>query len=441
MEFNLKILIYTIGTYGDLHPFLVLATQLHLQNHRIRFVTNAPNIPKVLKCGFEAVSIPPSLDADDPQVAKALMHPKTGIKSLYKDNFLPNLESIYSILLSEASDCQLLIGGSLSYVASLVHEKTSIPWISIGLQPAFFMGNSYLPAMGHALWLYPLTSRFTFFSKTILRMIRLETHMWSFAWRKLRTELDLTDKKHFLFDGAHSPQLELAAFSSILTVKTKGLNTLNYIGFPRPLRSRESLSADLKSFLKHNHDLWIFTLGSTTHKVGDLFYQKTFELLKENITQAALLICGERNEELQLKFASLPNVLVTNYVPYDKIFKFASVVIHQGGIGTLAETMRAGVPSVIAPFCNDQFDNAIHAEKAGVANIINLNKLDSKRFYLKILSAKTKSLKAKELAQTVAHEDQRDHGFNMILKFISDLEVQSQTRTQKAKASGDLCLN
>jgi len=46
-----------------------------------------------------------------------------------------------------------------------------------------------------------------------------------------------------------------------------------------------------------------------------------------------------------------------DYAPFDQLLPRVSAIIHQGGIGTIALAMRAGLPQLIVPFAYDQFFN------------------------------------------------------------------------------------
>ena len=44
-------------------------------------------------------------------------------------------------------------------------------------------------------------------------------------------------------------------------------------------------------------------------------------------------------------------------------------MVHQGGVGTAAQALAAGVPQLVVPLKNDQFDNARRLERLGVARV------------------------------------------------------------------------
>ena len=56
-----------------------------------------------------------------------------------------------------------------------------------------------------------------------------------------------------------------------------------------------------------------------------------------------------------LKKEALPEtVFMTGSVPHGWLFPQMAAVVHHGGVGTTAEGLRAGVPSVLTPFFGDQ---------------------------------------------------------------------------------------
>jgi rhamnosyltransferase subunit B len=63
-------------------------------------------------------------------------------------------------------------------------------------------------------------------------------------------------------------------------------------------------------------------------------------------------------------------VLAVQYAPHSAVFPHASVVVHQGGIGTTGETMRAGRPTLVVHYGHDQPDNAARLVRLGMARSI-----------------------------------------------------------------------
>lgn len=82
----------------------------------------------------------------------------------------------------------------------------------------------------------------------------------------------------------------------------------------------------------------------------------------------AITKCGKRGIISGMgKIDNLPdNLISVGSIPHTWLFEKVSVVCHHGGAGTTAAGFRAGVPSVIIPFSNDQFAWAHRAFDLGV---------------------------------------------------------------------------
>src|SRR5690606_17647435 len=56
-----------------------------------------------------------------------------------------------------------------------------------------------------------------------------------------------------------------------------------------------------------------------------------------------------------------------------------ALLMHHGGIGTMSQGLRWGVPQVITPLAHDQFDNAARGEALGVSATIPAARLTGKK--------------------------------------------------------------
>ena len=59
-------------------------------------------------------------------------------------------------------------------------------------------------------------------------------------------------------------------------------------------------------------------------------------------------------------------MLATGYVPFSAVLPRAALLIHHGGIGTVAQAVAAGIPQLMVPRAFDQFDNAARIERLGL---------------------------------------------------------------------------
>jgi len=196
---------------------------------------------------------------------------------------------------------------------------------------------------------------------------RLLTNRWMHELYALRRELGLGRGPHPVFEGKFSPRLVLALFSRVIgapqpdwpahTVQT---------GFTFFDTNGATISADVEEFLNAGDPPIVFTLGSSAVVDPGRFFHESIEAA-ERVGRRALLIAGDERPVGEVP----PTVHVTAYVPYSMVFPRVAAVVHPGGIGTTAQTLRAGVPMIVVPYSFDQPDNAARLRRAGVSETIS----------------------------------------------------------------------
>ena len=83
-------------------------------------------------------------------------------------------------------------------------------------------------------------------------------------------------------------------------------------------------------------------------------------------------------------------------------------MVHQGGIGTTAQALRAGVPQLVIPYSFDQPDNAARIERLGISQTIGRTEYSGLRAFKSLQGLLTNSKysqQAKRIAQQVNSEN------------------------------------
>ena len=108
-----------------------------------------------------------------------------------------------------------------------------------------------------------------------------------------------------------------------------------------------------------NHPL-VFVLGSSAVWLAGDFWRKAIAAAGNPRPT------GRADLRFTQHLGHLPDgVRAFAYLPYSKVFPAAAAVIHQAGIGTLAQALRSGRPQLIVPVAFDQPDNARRAAMLG----------------------------------------------------------------------------
>ena len=119
-------------------------------------------------------------------------------------------------------------------------------------------------------------------------------------------------------------------------------------------------SDELAAFLEAGEKPVYIGFGSMTTLEK---HENLAELAAEALTKSGKrgIICGMGKPSNMTK-----DIFVLDSIPHTWLFERVSAVCHHGGAGTTAAGFKAGVPSIIIPFSNDQFAWAHRSYDLGV---------------------------------------------------------------------------
>jgi UDP:flavonoid glycosyltransferase YjiC (YdhE family) len=291
-----------------------------------------------------------------------------------REFLFPALRQTYDDLLDAATRPQradLLLLGELNYAGPLVAEVTGIPWASYLLAPLSFFSAFDPPVLP----MYPRLARadrtVPGLGRAIKRLARFMSRKWPEPIYELRAELGLERGSNPLFDAKHSPSLVLALFSRMLGREQKDWpphTKITGFCFYDSDAGNATLPPHLEAFLAAGPAPVVFTLGSAAVMAAGKFYEYSAKAAMRLGVRAVLLIgSDQRNRPPQ----ALPETIcVAEYAPFSVLFPRAALVVHQGGVGTTAQCLRAGKPMLIMPYSHDQPDNARRMRRLQVARVI-----------------------------------------------------------------------
>jgi rhamnosyltransferase subunit B len=372
MNTGKRIVLTTHGTLGDLHPFLAIALELQKRGHHPLIATSEYHRRKVEAAGIEFHAIRPDIFFHDKDLHRRLTEPRRGMERCIRDFMLPVIGETYEDLLAAVQTgggADLLVSQILIFAASLVAEKTGIRWISTELQPGAFLSAYDPPVMAPTPFLSHLRPLGTTFHRALFNIAKFTARSWTKPIKQLRRELGLSPDNDPLFTGRNSPHLVLALFSQVLAEPQPDWvpNTV-ITGFPFYDESDFSLTPELERFLDAGEPPIVFTLGSSAVWDAGNFYVESISAAMKLGKRAVLLI---GNDPVNQPQEPLPeNIIAVDYAPFAKIFPRASVIVHQGGVGTTGQALRAGKPMIVMPYGGDQFDNGARIERLGVGHMI-----------------------------------------------------------------------
>jgi rhamnosyltransferase subunit B len=370
----LRIVLSNIGTYGDINPLIALALELKRRGHTPIMALPGVYQSRIAPIGLEFHAIRPDIDPTNNVLVEMVYDIKHGTEHGLRDFLFPSLRQTYDDLLDAATNparADLLLLGELNYAGPIVAEITGIPWASYVLAPLSFFSAFDPPVLPPYPKLAKADKRVPGFGRVIKRVARFVSRKWPEPIYELREELGLPRGENPLFDAKHSPYLVLALFSRVLGTKQKDWppNTvITGFAFYDADAGNAKLPANLEQFVANGEPPVVFTLGSAAVLAAGDFYEVSAKAAMELGKRAVLLIGTDPRNRPREKMPE--SICIAEYAPYSKLFSSASVVVHQGGVGTTAQCMNAGRPMLIMPYSHDQPDNARRMKRLGVAKVI-----------------------------------------------------------------------
>ena len=408
----MRIVLSNIGTFGDINPLIAMALELKRRGHAPVMAVPAVFEEKIVPLGLVFHAVRPDIDPENTILVEMIYDVKKGTERGLREFLFPVLRQTYDDLLDAATRperADLLLLGELNYAGPLVAEVTGIPWASYVLAPLSFFSAFDPPVLP----MYPRLARadktVPGMGRAIRRLARFVSRKWPQPIYDLRAELGLAKGANPLFDAKHSPYLVLALFSRVLGVEQKDWpeNTrITGFCYYDSDAGNDELPANLKEFLAAGPAPVVFTLGSAAVLAAGRFYEFSAKAAMRLGVRAVLLIgTDERNRPRQ----ALPeSICVAEYAPFSALFPQAALVVHQGGVGTTAQCLRASKPMLIMPYSHDQPDNGRRMRRLKVARVIQRGNYLPVRVARKLKAMLEEPLfarRAKLVAQRLERED------------------------------------
>ena len=428
----MRIVLSNIGTFGDINPLIAIALELKRRGHVPVMAVPAVFGPKILPLGLEFHPVRPDIDPENTLMAEMIYDVRKGTERGLREFLFPVLRQTYDDLLDAATRparADLLLLGELNYAGPIVAEITGIPWASYVLAPLSFFSAFDPPVLP----MYPRLARadkaIPGMGRAIKRLARLVSRNWPQPIYDLRSELGLPKGQNPLFDAKHSPFLVLALFSRSLGLPQKDWppNTLiTGFCFYDSDAGNSTLPPILEAFLNAGPPPVVFTLGSAAVLAAGRFYEFSARAAIRLGIRAVLLIGSDKRNQIR---QPLPDsICVAEYAPYSKLFSRAAMVVHQGGVGTTAQCLRAGKPMLIMPFSHDQPDNGRRMQRLKVARVIQRGNYTPVRVARKLRAMLDEPLFARR-AEIVARRLEQEDGLRSACDALEALYGKTANQT------------
>jgi sterol 3beta-glucosyltransferase len=412
------ITIFTIGSRGDVQPFIALGVELKKEGHRVRVATFENFESFVTDYGLELYPI----QGDVSKIASSDL-----LKGAHQaDNpfkFLLSFNKLKSLVFDLQKDFLQACKGS---DAIIYH-----PGVSIG----YFIAQ-HLQVPGILATPFPMTPTRAYPSLIFYDRLRLGGGV-NFITHKIFEQImwmasSAPIKQFWKQEFGHAPKGFSQPYGRQTTRKYPTITSSSNYVFPKPDDWPEHVHntgywfldepdwtppEDLRDFLEKGQPPVYVGFGS----VGD----PTKAAQTSDIVIRALTFSGQRGILAtgwsgMSKLDQIPdNIFVLESTPHSWLFPRMAAVVHHGGAGTTAAGLRAGVPNILVPFSNDQFAWGRRVYELGVgAKPIPRKQLTAKKLSDAIQFALTDEIY--DAARCLGKKIQSENGAETAAKIILD---------------------
>lgn len=366
-----KLIFVTIGTLGDLHPFIAIGLALQQRGYRPILAVSQDHAAKCLAAGLETEVVLPGFEAVRRTMgvshAEAIQRLMSSQRLMMDRLLMPALGECAEALDRLAVDADAVIGSVFAFAAAIIAEKRDLPLISIILQPMAMLSAVDPPSTRDFRMMVPapvgpMGATWNRLAYTALRQILDVLYGRKIDRVRKANGLPRAGARRLL-EPPRRTALRLGCYSPHLAPLPRDAPPRTMIvGFPSfdSGSGRAEPPPDLlTAFLAAGPPPLVFTLG--TFAVGGVhrFYDRAREAAACLKRRAVLLVGGHGEPRWNGSF------LVCGYARHSLLFPAAAIIIHHGGVGTTGQAMRAGKPQLVVPHMGDQNDHAARIVRMG----------------------------------------------------------------------------
>lgn len=400
----MRIALLTVGTRGDVQPYVALGKGLAARGHEVLLA--APDDFGSWIEGHGLAFHPMGIDMEGflkrPEARSFMNGNVFALIKFMREDFSSIIRKNLIATWEAAREAEVIVFHPKAGGAVDVAEATGaaaicaapLPMFPTSAFPFFLLPGDYGP------WLNRLTYKPMSMSRAIMAPLINRWRKQTLGLGKGPTFLPVSGSK----DGAG--QSLCAVSPSVLTYPTGGTEVVHTTGYWFLDQGQDwQPDPELSAFLQAGEPPVYIGFGSMATKNPGKLTQEIVEGVRLAGVRAVLATGWGGISRIDM-----PDTMhVIKGAPHDALFKHVSAVVHHGGAGTVGAGLRAGKPTFICPLAFDQpfWGRRIFALGCG-PKPQKLKRLKAERFaqgLVDLVRTKSYAARAAEMAAAIARED------------------------------------
>ncbi|KAF7562944.1 hypothetical protein G7046_g1199 [Stylonectria norvegica] len=368
---SMKITCLTIGSRGDVQPYIALCKGLIAEGHKPRIATHLEFQPWIESHGIEFAPV----EGDPAQLMRLVIDNGTFTLAFYRaanSTFRGWLDGLLSSAYKACQGSDLLIESPSAMAGIHIAEKLGIPYFR-----AFTMPWTRTRAYPHAFVIpeHKMGGAYNYMTYVMFDNIFWKaTAQQINRWRNKTLDLPNTslekmqpNKVPFLYNFSPSVVAPPLDFSD--WIRVTGYWFLDEGGDYTPPKELQDFIAKAREDGKKIVYVGFGSIivddgGVMTREVIDAVRKADVRCILSKGWSDRLSTDDPANPRPEILFPE--EIHVIKSAPHDWLFRQVDAAAHHGGSGTTGASLRAGIPTIIRPFFGDQFFFAHRVEDLGV---------------------------------------------------------------------------
>ena len=407
----------TIGSRGDVQPYIALAKGLQADGHRVRIATHAEFGDWIIGHGIEFSEI----GGDPAELMRICVENGTFTVSFLREGVTRFRDWLDDLLASAWRACpgsDVIIECPSAIAGIHVAEALQVPYFR-----AFTMPWTRTRAYPHAFAVpnkkaggnYNYMS-YVIFDQMFWRASSFQINRWRKNLLGLKpTNFDKLEQHKVPFIYNFSPSLVPRPLDWFEWIHVTGFWFLDN---PDNSSSKKwEPPADLVAFIRRARErkrkLVYIGWGSIVVPDAEAMTRCVLQAVQKSGVCAILskgwsdrLSADPKKGSAALDPSLIEDVFQVTSVPHDWLFPQIDAACHHGGAGTLGASLRAGLPTVVKPYFGDQFFWGQQIESLGVGSCVRRLTADSLAAALITATTNAKQIeRARKLGEQIRAED------------------------------------
>lgn len=367
-------LLLTIGSHGDVHPFVGIGRALRARGHEVQLATNEDFRPLVERAGLTFIELGDKALFESVQQDPNVWHARRG-PALIMQHLSQTIRSVYDVTVAHATADTVIVGSTLCLGSRIAAEQFGWRMVSVHLSPLCIRSAATMPVLpgNFNAGLVPGFLRQRFWEGADRWYI---DPLICPAVNALRQEVGLAPVTRVQQGWWHSPDRTIGLWPDWFFAHQPDYpEQVRLAGFPLYDESDHvELPAELDAWIGHDDPPIAFTPGSAM-RFGEAFFKAATDACVRLKMRGLLLSRHAHHLPRHLP----ENVRHVPFAPFGRLLPRCRAIAHHGGIGTTAQALRAGIPQLVMPMSHDQFDNGAICRRLGVGAVLSRRKFTGRR--------------------------------------------------------------